>query len=697
MPAPHYAVKQQQITEVSNDYVLSDAEPDRTGDVIEVKGWEIGKFSPIALFNHNRDAVIGKWENVRVRAGQLLGRLVLADPGTSPIVDMVRALIRQDILETVSVGFRPLDHEPMDKDDPWGARRFTKQELLEASIVAVPANPRARRVIKQFLSDDQAERLFAKSGFVETKTLDATATGKSAARNPFPKGKPMSKIGEGIQLKKNKLVALRDKLTEVAKRAEENDFDVSDEDAELTQTITAEIADVERSLARLEEMERGTMARVQDTSDEGELDAGARGSNALVTYEQVEASAPAQVRDYAPILPDGSGDSPIRQRARMARGYDHLVRLALCNFVGHIERKSPLQVAQEKYGKHREIRNIETVIKAASAPAMTTVVGWAAELIGSNVQALLDTIRPVSIYPRIAERGVSLNFTGAEPIIIPSRQYGTVPGAAGSTGRDRRLSGAFVGEGAPIPVRQALFKALTLYPYKMGVISTFTREIANATTPAMEAIIREAIAEDTAWALDSAFLSDEAAIPGVRPAGILNGLTPIPPSANTDPAAAALEDVRALMAAIIGGGGGRSLLLVVNPLQILSLSFMVQSGIFLFRDEIASGRLFGLSMVTSITVPPGDIYIFDAADFASGTGAPVYDVSDQATLHMDDGTYPDPFTAPTVQPITGGTPTPATPVRSLWQTASIGVRMLMNVSWGMRRPGMVAYMTGVTW
>ena len=34
-----------------------------------------------------------------------------------------------------------------------------------------------------------------------------------------------------------------------------------------------------------------------------------------------------------------------------------------------------------------------------------------------------------------------------------------------------------------------------------------------------------------------------------------------------------------------------------------------------------------------------------------GTGAPIFDVSDQATLHMDDGTYPADFTAPSVKPI----------------------------------------------
>ena len=83
-------------------------------------------FSPSALFNHHRDAVIGRWDNVRVVAGELVARLVLSKAGTSPVVDMVRSLVSEQMLEAVSVGFRPLDMEPLDKKNPFGPQRFKK-------------------------------------------------------------------------------------------------------------------------------------------------------------------------------------------------------------------------------------------------------------------------------------------------------------------------------------------------------------------------------------------------------------------------------------------------------------------------------------------------------------------------------------------------------------------------------------------
>jgi hypothetical protein len=46
---------------------------------------------------------------------------------------------------------------------------------------------------------------------------------------------------------------------------------------------------------------------------------------------------------------------------------------------------------------------------------------------------------------------------------------------------------------------------------------------------------------------------------------------------------------------------------------------------------------------------------------------------------------------------TTGTPVPAVPTRSLWQTDTIGVRMLLPMNWAYRRPGMVQWMSGVTW
>src|SRR5262245_41203338 len=147
------------------DYILSDGEPDRMGDIVEPDGWQIGKFSPAALLNHNRDNIIGKWDRVRVETKRLLARLTLAAPGTSPVVDMVRALSEEGFLDTVSVGFRSIEREPMDAKDPFGPQRFKKVELVEASLVSVPANPRARRIAKQFLGDDWGSLAESGNGF----------------------------------------------------------------------------------------------------------------------------------------------------------------------------------------------------------------------------------------------------------------------------------------------------------------------------------------------------------------------------------------------------------------------------------------------------------------------------------------------------------------------------------------------------
>jgi hypothetical protein len=81
----------------------------------------------------------------------------------------------------------------------------------------------------------------------------------------------------------------------------------------------------------------------------------------------------------------------------------------------------------------------------------------------------------------------------------------------------------------------------------------------------------------------------------------------------------------------------------------------------------------------------------DAADYASVTeAAPRFDVSDQAVLHMED-TTPLAISSP------GTPPTVAAPSRSLWQTDTIGVRMILPMNWLLRRTGMVQFMTGMTW
>ena len=124
------------------DFVLSDATVDHYEDVIEPAGWNLATFkkNPIALFNHDANFPIGQWGNLGVRDGALRGRLQMAPAGTSPRIDEVRALIAAGILRAVSVGFRPIESTPRPNSS---GVRYLKQELIETSLCAVPANPSA--------------------------------------------------------------------------------------------------------------------------------------------------------------------------------------------------------------------------------------------------------------------------------------------------------------------------------------------------------------------------------------------------------------------------------------------------------------------------------------------------------------------------------------------------------------------------
>ena len=150
------------------EFILSDATVDRYGDTIDANGWVLDNFNknPIALFNHQSSFPIGSWSSLRVEDNALRGHLTMAPAGTSQRHDELRALIDAKILKAVSVGFVPLDSKAR-KDDHgyYIGENFIKQELVETSLVSVPANPNALAVAKSMrISDATLNAVFAKHG-----------------------------------------------------------------------------------------------------------------------------------------------------------------------------------------------------------------------------------------------------------------------------------------------------------------------------------------------------------------------------------------------------------------------------------------------------------------------------------------------------------------------------------------------------
>jgi len=90
-------------------------------------------------------------------------------------------------------------------------------------------------------------------------------------------------------------------------------------------------------------------------------------------------------------------------------------------------------------------------------------------------------------------------------------------------------------------------------------------------------------------------------------------------------------------------------------------------------------------------VPVGTVICMDAGDFVSVSGDnPRFEVSDTATLHMEDTTPLNIGTA-------GSPATVAAPVQSMFQTDTLALRMILPMNWAMRRTSMVTWVASVTW
>lgn len=611
------------------EFVLSDETVDRYGDIIEAAGWTLTNFkkNPIALFGHRSDFPIGTWADLKVKDNKLIGRLVLAAKGTSARIDELIGLIEQGVLRAVSVGFRPIDSDPIDPKQPWGAQRYKKQELLETSVVAVPANPAALALARSMnISDEIMSLAFGEQA--NAKRRDLTATGKQAVTtSKSSRMTTMKPLAQRIEDAQTELTAKKDKLAELT-GADEIDNDAIVE-------VTGQVDALEKTITTLKAAEAkiGTDAR-----------------SVLATQ-----TVPAQ-----PRKPLGHTEKD---------GMDLLVRAAVVRGVAEFGGMSLEKALEQRYPGHEAVA---IIAKADQTVGSTTGSHWADDLVQTAYMGFLQALTGHSVFPDLLGRGLSLTFDRWGTLTLPRR-------SAGGAG------GGFVTEGSPIRVGKLTTAAATLTPKKMGVIVAFTKELAKRSTPAIEAIVRQAILEDTAAVLDPILL-DSTAASTARPAGLLNGVSAVANGYGGGDYQAVREDFKALLAPFTSANGVDNIVVLMNPLQGNSLAFMEgpvgdPNWLQRIKDRV--------TIIESTNVTAGRLIAVRASDFAGAGGNPEFDVSEQATIHMEDTTP--------LEIVSGTGPTTADPVRSLWQTASVGVRMLMDVSWTMRRTGMVQWVDTTTW
>jgi len=149
-------------------FIASTSDEDRQGDTINQDGWELRDFrkNPVLLFGHDsRSLPIGKVEDIDVKDGKLMADTVGVPEGVHDMADKVWSMVKSGFLNAVSVGFRALDYEPRFGDDgEWLGFHFLSQELLELSIVPVPANAGAIMVARCYGADkNQISEMFSEN------------------------------------------------------------------------------------------------------------------------------------------------------------------------------------------------------------------------------------------------------------------------------------------------------------------------------------------------------------------------------------------------------------------------------------------------------------------------------------------------------------------------------------------------------
>lgn len=119
--------------------VMSTAKVDRVGDSIDVEGWDLSDFAanPVMLYEHRRDEPVGIWKNFGIENGALTGEPIFHPAELNPFAARLEGLYAGGWLRAFSVGFVPLEMEPIPQTDGY---RIKRAKLIECSCVAVPAN-----------------------------------------------------------------------------------------------------------------------------------------------------------------------------------------------------------------------------------------------------------------------------------------------------------------------------------------------------------------------------------------------------------------------------------------------------------------------------------------------------------------------------------------------------------------------------
>jgi len=128
-------------------FVMSTSNVDRDGDRVE-QNWKMGKQIPLLVFHDWNTLPVGKITAIKSEDGRTTFQPEWANEKDYPFAGTVRKLCESGFMPAVSPGFRPISEKekltPEEKAQLGpGGKWITESELLEVSLVNIPANAEA--------------------------------------------------------------------------------------------------------------------------------------------------------------------------------------------------------------------------------------------------------------------------------------------------------------------------------------------------------------------------------------------------------------------------------------------------------------------------------------------------------------------------------------------------------------------------
>ena len=631
--------------------------PDRVEDVVEPLGVTFKNPMPL-LWQHEHDKPIGLVEfgTPTAKGVPFTARLpkIEEEGKLRDRIEEAWQSIKAGLVRAVSIGFRSLEHEQI--AGSWGIR-YIRTEVFELSAVTIPANAQATITsIKSF--DIGLPAAFGKKAVPVVKATpagaSAIATKKLPVKSKPEEGSQMKTISEQIAEFEATRVSKSSEMSAIMDKAGEDGTTLDAQQSEQFDTLESEVGAIDKHIARLKNMQKSQAASARPATDSQPV------------IKTIDTSGMPQVR--------------AKNTQKLEPGIA-FARAAKCLAIGHLEHRDAISIAKALYdGQDGIITATQRLVtKAAVAAGTTSDATWAGPLVGDETSAFADFVsflRPTTILGRFGTNG------------IPSLR--NVPFRTALIGQTSGGDGYWVGEGNAKPLTKMDFSRTTIEPLKVANIAVATMEMIRDSNPAADAIIRDTLAAALRERLDIDFIDpDKAAVSGISPASILNGVAAIPSSG--DDADAVRADVRALFNQFIAANNApTSGVWLMSSVTALALSMMVNPlGQSEFPGITMNGGIFqGLPVITSQYLPAdssgGIVALINAGDiYLADEGGIDLSMSTEASLQMDNA--PDnPSTASTV-------------MVSLWQRNLVGFRAERTINFARRRASAVSYLTGVSW